>query len=163
DTGDGGVEVVTVQGGEERMADGLRAVEVEGCRDGRAAGLDYQHERHAGGHGANGHAALHWARRHRLPGQPIGHSTRPPRYPLLRASVLQRARRPVPPRRGTPTPRACNAGLEPHGHLRRIDAEIDPHLEMAEVHRRVYRAGGPALLFTRVKGCPFPMASNLFG
>ena len=41
--------------------------------------------------------------------------------------------------------------------------EIDPDLEMAEIHRRVYEVGGPALLFTRVKGCSFPMASNLFG
>ncbi len=59
--------------------------------------------------------------------------------------------------------RACVADLERHGHLRRIDAEIDPRLEMAEIQRRVYRAGGPALLFTRPKGCNFPMASNLFG
>src|SRR5262245_61604238 len=59
--------------------------------------------------------------------------------------------------------RACVADLERHGHLKRIDAEIDPHLEMAEAHRRVYQAGGPALLFTRVKGCSFPMVSNLFG
>ncbi|MFO0926121.1 MAG: UbiD family decarboxylase [Gemmataceae bacterium] len=44
-----------------------------------------------------------------------------------------------------------------------IDAEIDPHLEMAEIHRRVYQAKGPAVLFTRVKGCAFPMVSNLFG
>jgi 4-hydroxy-3-polyprenylbenzoate decarboxylase len=34
---------------------------------------------------------------------------------------------------------------------------------MAEIQRRVYLANGPALLFTRVKGCAFPMASNLFG
>src|SRR5262245_33933755 len=59
--------------------------------------------------------------------------------------------------------RECLADLQRHGQLARIDAEVDPHLEMAEVHRRVYQAGGPALLFTRVKGCAFPMASNLFG
>jgi 4-hydroxy-3-polyprenylbenzoate decarboxylase len=53
--------------------------------------------------------------------------------------------------------------LERHGHLVRIDAEIDPHLEAAEIQRRIYQAGGPALLFTRVKGCRFPMVSNLFG
>ena len=53
--------------------------------------------------------------------------------------------------------------LDRHGRLRRIDAEIDPHLEAAEIHRRVYRAGGPALFFARVKGCRFPMVSNLFG
>ena len=53
--------------------------------------------------------------------------------------------------------------LERHRHLVRIETEIDPHLEAAEIQRRVYQAGGPALLFTRVKGCRFPMASNLFG
>src|SRR5262249_28182085 len=59
--------------------------------------------------------------------------------------------------------RACVLDLERHGHLRRIEAEIDPYLEMAEIHRRVYQAGGPALYFARVKGCAFPMVSNLFG
>jgi 4-hydroxy-3-polyprenylbenzoate decarboxylase len=34
---------------------------------------------------------------------------------------------------------------------------------MAEAQRRVYAAGGPALLFTRPKGCAFPMVCNLFG
>ena len=53
--------------------------------------------------------------------------------------------------------------LERHKHLVRIDTEIDPSLEAAEIQRRVYLAGGPALLFTRVKGCRFPMVSNLFG
>src|SRR5277367_772769 len=59
--------------------------------------------------------------------------------------------------------RACVADLERAGQLVRIDAEIDPHLEMAEIQRRVYQAQGPALLFTRVKGCRFPMVGNLFG
>src|SRR6187402_3343900 len=53
--------------------------------------------------------------------------------------------------------------LESRGMLRRVTEETDPHLEMAEVHRRVYDAGGPALLFTRVKGSLFPAVSNLFG
>lgn len=53
--------------------------------------------------------------------------------------------------------------LQRHGHLVRIETEIDPCLEAAEIQRRVYQAGGPALLFARVKGCRFPMASNLFG
>jgi 4-hydroxy-3-polyprenylbenzoate decarboxylase len=64
---------------------------------------------------------------------------------------------------GYPSLHACVTDLERHGHLRRIDAEVDPWLEMAEIHRRVYQAGGPALLFTRPKGCRFPMVSNLFG
>jgi len=59
--------------------------------------------------------------------------------------------------------RACVADLERAGHLVRIEREIDAHLEAAEVHRRVYQAGGPAVLFERVKGCGFPMVSNLFG
>ncbi len=59
--------------------------------------------------------------------------------------------------------RAAVDDLERHGHLRRIDVEIDPYLEAAEIHRRVYRGRGPALYFSRVKGSAFPMASNLFG
>ena len=49
------------------------------------------------------------------------------------------------------------------GRLVRIEEEIDPHLEAAEIQRRVYQAGGPAIYFARVKGCQFPMVSNLFG
>ncbi|QDU20056.1 UbiD family decarboxylase [Urbifossiella limnaea] len=64
---------------------------------------------------------------------------------------------------GYPNLRACVADLERTGQLVRLPAEIDPHLDAAAVHRRVYRAGGPALLFERVRGTPFPMASNLFG
>ncbi|MCP4477732.1 MAG: UbiD family decarboxylase, partial [Planctomycetaceae bacterium] len=43
------------------------------------------------------------------------------------------------------------------------DEEIDANLEAAEIHRRVYQSGGPAILFDNVKGCEFPMVSNLFG
>src|SRR5437764_1128049 len=57
----------------------------------------------------------------------------------------------------------CVRDLERHRHLVRIDAEIDPHLELAEIQRRIYLARGPALLFTRVKGCRFRMLGNLFG
>src|SRR5437763_4540597 len=59
--------------------------------------------------------------------------------------------------------RACVIDLERNGQLVRIDEEIDPYLEAAEIQRRVYQAQGPALLFTRVKGCRFPLVSNLFG
>ena len=59
--------------------------------------------------------------------------------------------------------RDCVGDLERTKQLVRIDTETDPYLEMAEIHRRVYEVGGPALLFTRVKGCDFPMVSNLFG
>ena len=44
-----------------------------------------------------------------------------------------------------------------------IDARVDPHLEVAEIHRRVIAAGGPALLFTNVAGSPFRLVTNLFG
>src|SRR5256884_881088 len=44
-----------------------------------------------------------------------------------------------------------------------IDAEVDPYLELAEIHRRVIEQGGPALLFKRVKGSRFPVVTNLFG
>ena len=44
-----------------------------------------------------------------------------------------------------------------------IDAEVDPYLELAEIHRRVIDRGGPALLFKRVKGSRYPVVTNLFG
>jgi 4-hydroxy-3-polyprenylbenzoate decarboxylase len=59
--------------------------------------------------------------------------------------------------------RECVADLERTGQLLRLDDEIDPHLEAAEVQRRLYQAGGPAVYFARVKGCRFPMVCNLFG
>ncbi len=49
------------------------------------------------------------------------------------------------------------------GDLVAIDAEVDPDLEAAEIHRRVIAAGGPALLFRRIKGSPWPCVTNLFG
>lgn len=57
----------------------------------------------------------------------------------------------------------CVADLESTGQLRRIDAELDPRLEIAAVQRRAFAAQGPALLFTRPRGCAFPMLANLFG
>lgn len=53
--------------------------------------------------------------------------------------------------------------LEKNGKLARVKTEVDPELEMAEIHRRVYDAQGPALFFERVKGSPFPALSNLYG
>ncbi len=64
---------------------------------------------------------------------------------------------------GYRTLRACLDDLEATGQLVRIEQEIDARLEAAEIHRRVFRAGGPAIYFARVKGCEFPMVSNLFG
>jgi 4-hydroxy-3-polyprenylbenzoate decarboxylase len=57
--------------------------------------------------------------------------------------------------------------LEQRGDLRRISAEVDPHLEMTEICDRVLRAGGPALLFENPKsagpGPKIPVLANLFG
>lgn len=64
---------------------------------------------------------------------------------------------------GYRTLRDCLRDLEQSGQLVRIAEEIDPNLEAAEIQRRVFQAGGPALLFERVRGCSFPMTSNLFG
>ena len=58
---------------------------------------------------------------------------------------------------------ACIADLEQNGHLVRIREEVDPYLEMASIHMRVYDAKGPALLFENIKGSRFPAVSNLFG
>src|ERR1044071_1266718 len=44
-----------------------------------------------------------------------------------------------------------------------VEAEVDPYLELAEIHRRAIEQGGPALLFTTVKGSRFPVVTNLFG
>jgi len=64
---------------------------------------------------------------------------------------------------GYPNLQACIADLEKHGHLIRIKEEVDPYLEMAAIHLRVFEAGGPAILFEKVKGSKFPAVSNLFG
>ena len=42
-------------------------------------------------------------------------------------------------------------------------AQVDPRLEIAEITDRVVKAGGPALLFTDVKGSKFPVLTNQFG
>jgi UbiD family decarboxylase len=44
-----------------------------------------------------------------------------------------------------------------------VETEVDPYLELAEIHRRVIEAGGGALLFKRVKGSRYPVVTNLFG
>ena len=44
-----------------------------------------------------------------------------------------------------------------------MEAPVSPHLEAAEIHRRVIAAGGPALLFTNVQGSDYRLATNLFG
>lgn len=58
---------------------------------------------------------------------------------------------------------ACLIDLEKNGHLVRVKEEVDPYLEMAALHLRVYEAKGPAILFENVKGSRFRAASNIFG
>ena len=57
----------------------------------------------------------------------------------------------------------CILDLERTNQLVRIHNPVDPNLVMAQIHRRVYQAQGPAILFENLKGSPFPAASNLFG
>jgi 4-hydroxy-3-polyprenylbenzoate decarboxylase len=64
---------------------------------------------------------------------------------------------------GYPSLQACVADLEKHGHLIRIKEEVDPYLQMAAIHLRVFEHKGPAILFENVKGSKFPAVSNLFG
>ena len=58
---------------------------------------------------------------------------------------------------------SCVSDLEKHGHLIRITEEVDPYLEMAAIHLRVYENNGPAIYFENIKGSNFPAVSNLFG
>ncbi|MFN8090750.1 MAG: UbiD family decarboxylase [Vicinamibacteria bacterium] len=62
-----------------------------------------------------------------------------------------------------PDLRAFIDQLRKDGDLVVVEAEVDARLEAAEIHRRVIAAGGPALLFARVKGADTPLATNLFG
>src|SRR5205085_8619596 len=59
--------------------------------------------------------------------------------------------------------RAWIALLEREDELVRVDAEVDPHLEITEINDRVVKAGGPALLFENVKGSSHPLFINQFG
>ena len=58
---------------------------------------------------------------------------------------------------------ACLLDLERTGQLLRIKEEVDPYLEMATIHLRIYEQKGPAILFEKVKGSKFRAASNIFG
>jgi UbiD family decarboxylase len=53
--------------------------------------------------------------------------------------------------------------LKKENELIEIEAEVDPYLEIAEIHRRVIEEQGKALLFKNVKGSIFPVVTNLFG
>lgn len=55
------------------------------------------------------------------------------------------------------------SALEYRGWLKRIEAEVDPELEITEVTDRVSKACGPALLFEKVKGSDMPVLINSVG
>jgi 4-hydroxy-3-polyprenylbenzoate decarboxylase len=59
--------------------------------------------------------------------------------------------------------RSWIAALEKAGELARVDAPVDPRLEITEIADRVVKGGGPALLFTRVEGSTHPLLINQFG
>ena len=44
-----------------------------------------------------------------------------------------------------------------------VEAEVDPYLEAAEIHRRVIAAGGPALIFNKVARSDFRLVTNILG
>jgi len=53
--------------------------------------------------------------------------------------------------------------LENANELKRIKAEVDADLEIAEILRRAMYQNGPALLFENVKGYDIPILGNAFG
>ncbi|CAM2068107.1 UbiD family decarboxylase [Sulfidibacter corallicola] len=53
--------------------------------------------------------------------------------------------------------------LRQEGELLEIDEPLSPKLVIPEIQRRVVARKGPALLFNKVEGSPFPVATNLFG
>jgi 4-hydroxy-3-polyprenylbenzoate decarboxylase len=59
--------------------------------------------------------------------------------------------------------RAFVDALRKRGDLHVVDKPVDPRLEIAEISDRVVKAGGPALLFTNVRDCAFPVLTNQFG
>ncbi|MBT6054563.1 MAG: UbiD family decarboxylase [Planctomycetaceae bacterium] len=64
---------------------------------------------------------------------------------------------------GFRTLRQCVETLREEGQLIEIDYPINPHLEIAEIQRRLFRSGGPALLFRSVLGTQHPVLINLYG
>jgi len=55
------------------------------------------------------------------------------------------------------------SALESANELRRIDALVDPYLEIAEIYDRVVKREGPALLFENVRGSDYPLLINPLG
>lgn len=59
--------------------------------------------------------------------------------------------------------RGLVAALESAGELKRVERQVDPDLEIAEILRRVMYSGGPAVLFENVKHHDMPVLANAFG
>jgi 4-hydroxy-3-polyprenylbenzoate decarboxylase len=59
--------------------------------------------------------------------------------------------------------RAWIERLRAAGELHEVRHEVDPHLEITEITDRVTKAGGPALLFSSVRGSRMPVLINQFG
>jgi len=78
-----------------------------------------------------------------------------------RGSIPQNDQRMSEPR--LPDLRAFLDLLRHEGELAVVEAPVEARLEVAEIHRRVVAAGGPALHFTRVADSAFPLVTNLFG
>ncbi len=54
--------------------------------------------------------------------------------------------------------------LEEAGELKRVNTQVNPHLEIAEIMRRLmYAKDQPAILFERVEGFDIPVLGNAFG
>ena len=53
--------------------------------------------------------------------------------------------------------------LQKENEIVEVSIEVDPYLEIAEIHRRVIAEQGKALLFRNVKDSSFPVVTNLFG
>ncbi len=64
---------------------------------------------------------------------------------------------------GFPDLRTFLDRLRRDSDLVEVTAEVSADQELAEIHRRVIAAGGPALLFRNVTGSKLPVATNLFG
>ncbi len=57
--------------------------------------------------------------------------------------------------------RSFLATLIKNDEMIKIEEEVDPELEIAEIVSRVNEKGGPALWFKHVKGSPYPVAVNM--
>tara|TARA_B100000902_G_scaffold397426_1_gene461196 strand:+ start:3949 stop:5673 length:1725 start_codon:yes stop_codon:yes gene_type:complete len=57
----------------------------------------------------------------------------------------------------------CITDLESNSNLKKISKEVNPFLEIADIHLNEYKNSGKAILYENVKGTRFRAVSNLFG